>query len=171
MGSRPGGIVSPLGYGGEPPELVMEEVVLISTSDLRQWGVHAYDQWTAMWNGDLSLAEKIMAPEITLRYAQAGTEAFDDIRTPEQLANVIGRWRQSRAELRFAAEGTAVVDLECVDGAPTGLVARPYLATFTAEDGRTVARSGTDTLRVSDGLITEVWSVSSGAAGRTFYPS
>lgn len=55
------------------------------------------------------------------------------------------------------------------DGAPAGLVARPYAARFTAEDGTAVARSGTDTLRVEGGRITEVWSVSSGAGGRTFY--
>ncbi|MFD9728499.1 hypothetical protein [Streptomyces sp. NPDC059072] len=65
----------------------------------------------------------------------------------------------------------AVVDLEpgASAASPSGAVARTYLASFTAPDGSTVSRSGTDTLRVVDGLITEVWSVSSGAAGRTFY--
>ncbi|MFF5809403.1 hypothetical protein [Streptomyces sp. NPDC012746] len=141
----------------------------MSDNDMRQFGIHTYDRWTAMWNGDLYLAEKIMAPEFVLRYAQAGTEAFDDVRTPQQLADIIGAWHQRRHGLRFVAEGSAVVDLALVDGAPTGLVARPYLATVKDEDGRTVARSGTDTLRITDGLISEVWSVSSGAAGRTFY--
>jgi hypothetical protein len=122
-----------------------------------------------MWNGEVDLAEKIMAPEFTLRYAQAATEAFDAARTPRQLADIIAAWRKSRPGLRFAAEGTAVVDLALVEGAPAGLVARPYVATFTEDDGRTVARSGTDTLRVTSGLISEVWSVSSGAGGRTFY--
>ncbi|MFJ8011290.1 hypothetical protein [Streptomyces sp. NPDC096339] len=77
----------------------------------------------------------------------------------------------TRTALRFAAEGFAVVDLEPGAGAasPSGAVARPYLASFTAQGGSTVARSGTDTLRLVDGLITEVWSVSSGAAGRTFH--
>ncbi|MFI8390592.1 hypothetical protein [Streptomyces sp. NPDC085540] len=141
----------------------------MSDNDLRRLGIDAYDQWTAMWNGDLALAEKIMAPEFVLRYAQAGTEAFDEVRTPQQLADVIAAWHQQRRGLRFVAEGTAVVDLALVDGSPTGLVARPYLASFTGEDARTVARSGTDTLRITNGLISEVWSVSSGSAGRTFY--
>ncbi|GGS03430.1 hypothetical protein Snoj_08040 [Streptomyces nojiriensis] len=141
----------------------------MSDNDVRQFGIHIYDQWTAMWNGELGLAEKIMAPEFVLRYAQAGTEAFDDARTPQQLADLIAAWHQERRGLRFAAEGPAVVDLALVDGAPTGLVARPYLASVTGEDARTVARSGTDTLRITNGLISEVWSVSSGSAGRTFY--
>ncbi|MFF0749613.1 hypothetical protein [Streptomyces sp. NPDC004267] len=147
----------------------MSETSRTSGGDLRRLGVDIYAQWTAMWNGELALAEKIMAPDFTLRYTQANTEAFDGIRTPAGLAAVIEAWRRSRTELRFAAEGEAVVDLALVDGAPTGLVARPYRASFTGEDGETVARSGTDTLRITGGLITEVWSVSSGAAGRTFY--
>ncbi|MFD3553431.1 nuclear transport factor 2 family protein [Streptomyces goshikiensis] len=141
----------------------------MSDNDVRQFGIHMYDQWTAMWNGDLDLAEKIMAPEFVLRYAQAGTEAFDDVRTPQQLADIIATWHRGRSGLRFVTEGSTVVDLALVDGAPTGLVARPYLASVTDEDGRIVARSGTDTLRIADGLISEVWSVSSGAAGRTYY--
>ncbi|MFE3859903.1 nuclear transport factor 2 family protein [Streptomyces goshikiensis] len=144
-------------------------MILMSDNDVRQFGIHVYDQWTAMWNGDLDLAEKIMAPEFVLRYAQAGTEAFDDVRTPQQLADIIAAWHRGRRGLRFVTEGSAVVDLALVDGTPTGLVARPYLATVPDEDGRPVARSGTDTLRITGGLISEVWSVSSGTAGRTFY--
>ncbi|MYS83310.1 hypothetical protein GTZ85_24610 [Streptomyces sp. SID5474] len=123
-----------------------------------------------MWNGDLDLAERIMAPEFTLRYAQPGTEAFDDARTPRQLADIIAAWRRSRPGLRFEAEGSPVVDLRsAAGGAPIGLVARPYRAAYPDAEGRPVARSGTDTLRVTDGLISEVWSVSSGVGGRTFY--
>ncbi|GHG84307.1 hypothetical protein [Streptomyces griseocarneus] len=137
---------------------------------MRQFGIDLYDQWTAMWNGDGTLAERIMASEFRLRYAQAGTEAFDDIRHRDQLTDVIAGWHRKRTGLRFTAEGIPVVDLDPSDGpAPSGRVARPYRATFTDESGRTVARSGTDVLAFTDGLITEVWSVSSGAAGRTFY--
>lgn len=136
---------------------------------MRAFGTGLFDKWTAMWNGDLDLVNEIMAPQFVLRYAQAGTDAFDEIGTPQQLAEVIAAWHESHTGLVFAAEGTAVVDLTLADDAPTGLVARPYLASFAAEDGGKVARSGIDTLRVADGLIVEVWSVSSGAAGRTFY--
>ncbi|MFF8375278.1 hypothetical protein ACF07V_03955 [Streptomyces sp. NPDC015661] len=137
--------------------------------DMRAFGVGLFDQWTAMWNGDLDLVHEIMAPAFVLRYAQAGTEGFDEVRTPQQLAEIVAAWHKSRTGLLFAAEGTAVVDLSPADGAPTGLVARPYLASFAGEDGARVARSGVDVLSVREGLIVEVWSVSSGAAGRTFY--
>ncbi|MFG2824466.1 nuclear transport factor 2 family protein [Kitasatospora sp. NPDC048365] len=138
-------------------------------NDLRAYGVELFDRWTALWNGDLAMAEAVMAPEFVLRYAQAGTEAFDEVRTPKQLAAVVEAWHGTRTGLVFAAEGTAVVDLSPVGGAPAGSVARPYLATFATEDGGKVARSGIDMFRVEGGRIVEVWSVSSGAAGRTFY--
>ncbi|WP_371483297.1 hypothetical protein [Kitasatospora sp. NBC_00315] len=141
----------------------------MSDHGTREFGVGLFDRWTAMWNGDVDLVDEIMAPAFVLRYAQAGTDAFDGIRTPRQLAEVVAAWHRSRSGLLFAAEGTAVVDLTPADGGPSGLVARPYLASFVGEDDEKVARSGTDVLRVCDGLIVEVWSVSSGAAGRTFY--
>ncbi|HKQ70184.1 MAG TPA: hypothetical protein VJT73_12635 [Polyangiaceae bacterium] len=62
------------------------------------------------------------------------------------------------------------VDLALVDGKLAGGIARPYLATFVDPSGQTVARSGIDLLAVHEALVTQVWSVSSGAAGRTFYP-
>ncbi|WP_230210121.1 nuclear transport factor 2 family protein [Streptomyces kaniharaensis] len=143
----------------------------VTREELRQAGTEVYDRWTAMWNGELALAEEIMAPDFTLRYAQAGTEAFDEVRTPGRLAEVIAQWHAGRTELRFEAEGVPVVDLEPVGGSWSGLVARPYRATFADAEGAPVVRSGTDTLRIVDGLITEVWSVSSGAHGRSFYRS
>ncbi|MFI6446698.1 nuclear transport factor 2 family protein [Kitasatospora sp. NPDC050543] len=141
----------------------------MGADDTRELGIRLYDRWTALWNHDLDLAVPIMAPEFTLRYAQAGAEVFDDARTPPQLADIIAAWHKGRPGLTFTAEGVAVVDLTLVDGVPSGLVARPYRASFTGEDGDVVERSGTDILRVADGLIAEVWSVSSGVGGRTFY--
>jgi hypothetical protein len=136
---------------------------------LREFGTEMFDRWTAMWNGDLELAGKIMAPAFRLRYAQQGTEAFDDVRTPAELAAVIAAWHTRRGALRFSAEGIAVVDLVPGDGGPSGRVARPYLADLTDDTGQSLSRSGTDILGITDGLITEVWSVSSGVNGRTFY--
>ncbi|GGX60737.1 hypothetical protein GCM10010324_01680 [Streptomyces hiroshimensis] len=136
---------------------------------MREFGIGLFEQWTAMWNGDSALADRIMAPEFRLRYAQAGTESFDDVRRPAQLVEVIAGWHRARPGLRFAAEGVAAVDLVLADGAPSGRVARPYRAAFTEADGSTVARSGIDMLGVSGGLITEVWSVSGGVGGRMFY--
>ena len=79
-------------------------------------------------------------------------------------------WHGYRPGIRFSAEGQAAVDLVLEDGQPCGRVARPYLAVSRDASGAEVARSGIDLLSLSAGRIVEVWSVSSGAQGRTFYP-
>ena len=134
--------------------------------DLRTQGIRLFDRWTAMWNGELHLAQEIMAPAFRLRYAQPGTEAFDDCTTPEGIASLISRWREARPGMVFSAEGEAAVDLASIEGSVRGLVARPYLAAVHAANGQRIAKSGTDIPRVADGRISEVWSVS---ASRTFY--
>ena len=108
-----------------------------------------------------------MAPQFRLRYAQEGAESINELRTPPQLAAAITAWHAGRNELHFIAEGTAVVDLVSADAGPRGIVARPYLATMTV-DGETASKSGTDMLRISEGQIAEVWSVS--ASERPYYP-
>ena len=138
---------------------------------LRDFGVELFERWTAMWNGDVAVAAEIMTPEFTLHYAQANTERVDDVHTPPQLAELVLFWHGYRPGIRFSAEAEAAVELELVDGLPAGRVARPYLAVFTDPNGQVIARSGIDLLAVRGGRICEVWSVSSGAAGRTFYPS
>lgn len=127
-----------------------------------------FDDWTALWNGEVALAEKIMAPEFRLRYAQPGCEVFDTVRHPHQLADIIAKWHDKRPNLRFKPESEAVEELTMENGLPTGKIARPYLARFTFE-GEERDISGIDMLRLEDGLIAEVWSVSGGPAGRAFY--
>ncbi|WP_441952289.1 nuclear transport factor 2 family protein [Nocardia sp. 2TAF39] len=133
---------------------------------MRDFGIDLFDRWTAMWNGDLALADQIMAPEFTLRYAQPGATAYDNIHHPQALATQIATWRESIPGLRFTPQGDAVIEM---DHTRTGFVARPYGARFTGTGGAPVAVSGTDILRTTNGVITEVWSVSGGLGGRSFY--
>jgi len=141
-------------------------------SEAREAGARIFESWSQMWNGEMALVDQIMAPRFRLRYAQPtpGTEAFDHIRRRPQLADLISRFRQDRSGLRFAPDGEAVTDLDLSDGLATGKVVRPYLARFSDEAGRRLRISGIDMLRLEDGLITEVWSVSGGRHGRAFYP-
>lgn len=138
-------------------------------NNLKQTGIQMFDQWTALWNKNLAMSEKILAPRLSLHYAQAGTEAFDKIETPSQLSEMIVFWHQKRSGIIFKTEGEPVVDLTENDNRISGLVARPYHVSFIDENGNRIARSGTDILKIMDGKIEEVWSVSSGALGRTFY--
>jgi len=139
-------------------------------NDIKQFGVHIFDQWTELWNRSLEQPEKILGPRLCLHYAQAGTEAFDKIETPSQLLEMIVFWHQKRSGIVFKTEGEAVVDLVKNGNGIVGLIARPYHVSFIDENQNKVARSGTDILKIANGKIVEVWSVSSGSLGRTFYP-
>jgi SnoaL-like domain len=134
-------------------------------------GARIFELWSRMWNGEVALVDQIMAPRFRLRYAQPtpGTDAFDRIRQRPQLAEMITRFHQDRPGLRFAPDGEAVTELDLVDGLATGKVASPYLAHLIDETGHRLHISGIDMLRLDDGLITEVWSVSGGKEGRAFY--
>lgn len=138
------------------------------SSETQAAGVALFDRWTDMWNGNTELASAIMASHFTLHYAQANTQPFDSAHTPDALAALIQDWHSYRPGIRFSAEAICVVSLEQHPDGLVGSVARPYLATFIDHQGHVVARSGIDLLRVGAGRIVEVWSVSSGAAGRTF---
>jgi len=139
-------------------------------NNLKQLGIRIFDQWTELWNLTLDQPEKILGPHLCLHYAQAGTEAFDKIETPNELLEMIVFWHQKRSGIVFRVEGEAVVDLTENDNGILGLVARPYHVSFIDENQNSIARSGTDILKIENGKIVEVWSVSSGSQGRTFYP-
>ena len=106
-----------------------------------------------------------------LRYAQPATEALDDIRTPEEFVAFIEGWHLKRAgmQLRFYAVGEACVDLQPAATEYSGFVSRPYEASLELAGVGRVRFGGTDTLRVAQGRISEVWSVSAGRHGRSFY--
>ncbi|MBF6176340.1 nuclear transport factor 2 family protein [Nocardia blacklockiae] len=134
---------------------------------MREFGIELFDRWTELWNGDLDVAERILAPEFTLRYAQPGAEVFDSIRDPQALAQRIAAFRAERPGLKYETQGEPIIEMH---GPRTGSVARPYGARRPTPDGE-MDVSGTDILRFVDGRIVEVWSVSGGPAGRSFYPN
>ncbi|RLP29627.1 nuclear transport factor 2 family protein [Nocardia seriolae] len=134
---------------------------------MRDHAIDLFDRWTAMWDGDLALAEEIMAPEFTLRYAQPGASEYDDIHDPATFATAIDKFRAERPGLSFSVQGQPIVEMS---DARTGIIARPYGARVVDANGVVVRDiSGTDILRFADGKIVEVWSVSGGLAGRSFY--
>ncbi|MEU1205045.1 nuclear transport factor 2 family protein [Nocardia sp. NPDC005825] len=134
---------------------------------MRDYAIELFDRWTQMWNGDLALADEIMAPAFTLRYAQPGADAYDSVQDRAAFAAAIDTFRAERPGLEFSTQGIPVVEM---DDTRTGIIARPYGARITAPDGTIVRElSGTDILRAENGQIVEVWSVSGGAEGRSFY--
>ncbi|MET9888347.1 nuclear transport factor 2 family protein [Streptomyces sp. NPDC006430] len=124
------------------------------SADFQSLGVRLFEQWTALWNGDLALADRIVAPGFRVSFANAAeSAATDDLRGPDDLARFVAAHRESIPGLHYSLSGTPVVD------AVTGQIAARWTVTFPDASGSTVGKSGIDILAVTDGRITEVWSV------------
>lgn len=141
----------------------------MSSTAARQYGCQLYEKWTSFWNLALDLAPQILASRLVLRYAQPGTEPMDQATTPEDLVIVVRAWHSKRKGIHFSAVGDTAVDLEQDSESFSGLISRPYEVSFDLDGSGKIAFGGTDTLRVTRGLISEVWSVSAGPQGRPFY--
>lgn len=139
-----------------------------TTLDARTFSIELFDRWTQLWNLKLHLAPDLLAPDLELHYAQSGSELFDTVKTPEQLVDAIRHWHSLRPGIQFEVEGEPCVDAVQTGDSYSGMIARPYNVCITNADNGDVWRSGTDILKFRDGLICEVWSVSSGREGRTF---
>ncbi|MEW2417012.1 nuclear transport factor 2 family protein [Streptomyces sp. NPDC046866] len=120
----------------------------------RAEGTALLDGWTRLWNGELSLADSLIAPDFRLRFANSvpGTGPDATLDRPD-LTAFIAAHRREREGLTYAVDGPPVVD-----SARTEVAAR-WTATYTDGSGRPVAKSGIDLLAITDGRIAAVWSL------------
>jgi len=108
-----------------------------------------WDAWTEMWNGATGLAEKIVTADFRVHF---GTEipAADAIRGPRDLAAFVDGFRAGYESLVYRTDVGPIVD--------GGLLSCRWVADFTKEGGSR-RTGGIDVLRVEDGRIAEVWSL------------
>ncbi|MFJ6700066.1 nuclear transport factor 2 family protein [Streptomyces sp. NPDC091272] len=119
----------------------------------RDAGNRLVDSWAALWNGDVALAEKILAPGFRLYFADDfdGTGSAHTFGQDELTAFIAANSRAFTG-LTFAAEAAPLVDSE------RGEIACRWSESHA--DGETVVvKSGIDMFAVTDGRITAVWSL------------
>lgn len=117
------------------------------------WG-----RWAEMWNGNLALADEIIAPDFVAHFAPIGSSPAE-VRGPEALKGWIGQSLAPFSDFRFE---TAVGPL--VDG---GMVAGRWVFRGTYQGGipgapptavgSRVEYAGIDIFRVEGGRIAEYW--------------
>ncbi|MEU5531876.1 nuclear transport factor 2 family protein [Streptomyces sp. NPDC020362] len=113
-------------------------------------GIALFDRWTALWNGDFAAPEAFLAPGFRIRFGNDPQDAAtDEIHGPAGIVSYVCDFRTRRPGLRYAVEGTPMVD-----GALGQVASRWYV---TLPDGG--HKSGIDLLEVEDGRIATVWSV------------
>jgi hypothetical protein len=103
-------------------------------------------QWTALWNGDLAIAERILSPDFRIHFGAALPQT-DAIHDPAGMAGFIGRWRATHEGILFSVRGAPVVE--------PGRLAMLWDVTHPSG----AVKSGIDVLALRDDLIAEVWSV------------
>lgn len=110
--------------------------------------------WTALWNGDVALAEQILAPGFRLHFA----DDFDGTGSgytfgQEELTAFISANSHALTGLTFAAEAAPLVDSERAE------MACRWSESHADGDGDVIVKSGIDMFAVTDGRISAVWSL------------
>jgi hypothetical protein len=130
------------------------------TTEAEQLGLDLWDRWTALWNGDLSIAGQLLSPGFQIHFGNTIDSAdTDSFRGPQDLAGFIAAHRAALPGLRYQGDGVPIVALDVVDGLPTGRLAARWSLARPDGTGGTTRKSGIDVLAIADGRITGVWSI------------
>jgi ketosteroid isomerase-like protein len=124
-----------------------------------QQAVVVWDQWVALWNGDLEAADAIVAPDFAAHFVPLDP-AQPPVRGPAALKQWIGALVGGAfADVTFTTDVGPLIDGDLIAGRWTfegtyrgGISGAPEAAV-----GRKVTFSGHDILRVHDGRIVEYW--------------
>ncbi|WP_369246281.1 nuclear transport factor 2 family protein [Streptomyces sp. R41] len=117
-------------------------------------GIALFERWTALWNGDFADPEGFLAPNFRIRFGNDPDNAdTDTLHGPRGIVDYIAAFRASLPGVRFAVEGTPLVDVG------KGSVASRWCVTRQDDSGIAVAKSGIDLFQVEEGRIVTVWSV------------
>lgn len=117
-----------------------------------------WDKWIAMWNGDLTIAEEIMAPNYKLHMYPIGGGDLSVYAGAAGMAGWIGQLH--------AAIDPFVFEVQVQPLFGHGMIAGRWLASGTykggfpgakAEPGTPVKFAGVDFLRIENGKVAEYW--------------
>lgn len=123
-------------------------------------GEHAatVDAWLHLWNGDYSLADEVVSPDVRVHAAMLDGSDSSAVRGPEGVVAWIGQLRTVVPDLRFSIEVGPVVDGDQV--ALRWLAEGTYAGGMpgaAAPAGTRVSFTGIDLLRLHDGQVVEYW--------------
>jgi len=117
------------------------------------------ESWRDLWNGDLSITDKIVAEDFVAHAALIGGTGDDVVRGREGLNGWIGMLRAIAPDLRFVIDVGPIADEDyvVVRWRARGAYAGGFPGASPDAAGRELNFTGTDTLRVADGMLAEYW--------------
>jgi predicted ester cyclase len=114
--------------------------------------------WQDLWNGDLAVADGIIAPDFVAHFAPVGNSPAE-VRGPEGLKRWIGGNLAAFADYGFASTVGPLADGDMVAGRWVfrGAYAGGIPGASPDAVGERVEYAGIDILRVENGRIVEYW--------------
>jgi predicted ester cyclase len=115
--------------------------------------------WQDLWNGDLSVTDKIIAEDFVAHAAPITGSGPDRVRGREALNAWVSGIRAILPDLSFVLDVGPITDDEhlVVRWKARGTYRSGFPGASSEAVGREVAFTGTDTLRIADGMLAEYW--------------
>ncbi len=117
------------------------------------------EPWKDLWNGDLSLTDKIIADDFVAHAAPLTGIGADQIRGREALNEWVSGIHAILSDLAFVIEVGPIADEEHMVARwkASGTYRGGFPGASAEAVGRTITFTGTDTLRIADGKLAEYW--------------
>lgn len=131
-----------------------------SREDMQQ----LWSQWSDLWNGDLAVANQIIAPSFVAHFAPSGNTTPEDVRGPDGVAGWISQSFAPYSAYTVTTtigpiiDGNMMAGRWTISGTYQGKAAGATPAAgSTPAVGKEVSFDGTDMLRVEGGQLVEYW--------------
>ena len=118
-----------------------------------------YKPWKDLWNGDLSITDKIIAEDFVAHAAPLTGSGPDQIRGRQALNDWISGIHAVLADLTFVLDVGPIADEQhlVVRWKARGTYRGGFPGASPDAVGREVTFTGTDTLHIADGMLAEYW--------------
>ena len=117
-----------------------------------------WERWADLWNGNLALAEEIIAPDFVAHAAPITGVGSDEVHGRAALQGWIQGIRTAISDLQFTTQVGPLAEGDLVAGRWVARgTYRGGLPGATATSGTVLTFTGTDTWRVAGGQIVEYW--------------
>ena len=117
-----------------------------------------WERWSALWNGDLAVADEIIAPEFVAHFVPAG-DSPGEVRGPDGLKTWIGGSSETYTDYSVTTIVGPLVEGDMMAG--RWVIRGTYQGGIpgSAPDavGRQISFEGTDLLRAKGGQLVEYW--------------
>ncbi len=130
-----------------------------TTANTATFNAELAEPWRQLWNGDLSITDRIIAEDFVAHAAPITGVGGDEIHGREALNQWVSGINMLLADLNFeiTVGPIATDDYLVVRWTAEGTYRGGFPGASEDAVGSAITFTGTDTLRVIDGMLTEYW--------------